>query len=572
MGRRIGTGFGMVAGRLSLSIGAKMMLTAVVSLSAVTILSLLHLQLGRVVGEKMGDSDHFREISDNLVLMRTAVLQSELVVKDAVARRGDFSKSNLRDLAIARKDFARGTKKVADFMRDASKALGERDAAGEFAALNRMIDEQVRPALGKDDFAALAAAAGQYDAKAANLNEMLETMADTSAAEMRRHFGSTATEIEKASAVNLATFAGSLLILVPLLFFSTRSILRPLKQLTRAMQLLAEGATDIAIPARERRDEIGAMAATVEVFRANTEKMHALERERQESGERAAQERRTLMDELAGRFDERMRGLIAAITSEGGKLRDLAEALTTVAAATGRHGGEAGDASRQAADNVKAVAAAAEELSASLREVAQQIQRSAAIAKQAVDDVEATGKDVESVAATAARINDVVKLIGEIASQTNLLALNATIEAARAGDAGKGFAVVAGEVKSLANQAAKATEDIAAQIDELHTVVSRSVKSISAVRGVIAEADAITAAVAGAIAQQSTATHEIASNVSQAAAGNQQVVTVIGLLADSAQEGQRTAEAVNAAAQALGEASSRLDRDVHAFVDQVRAA
>ena len=572
MGRRIGRLLGIVAGRLSLSISAKMMLTAMVSLSAVTVLSLLHLQLGRVVGEKMGDSDHFREISDNLVVMRTAVLQSELVVKDAVARRGDFSKGNLADLAIARKDFGRGAKKVADFMRDASKALGDRDAGAEFAELNRLIQEQVRPAIKKDDFAALSAAAAQYDDKAGKLNEMLETMADMASAEMRRHFGGTAIEIQKANVVNLATFGGSLLILVPLLFFSTRSILRPLKQLTGAMRLLAQGDAAIEIPARDRRDEIGAMAATVEVFRANTEKMHDLERERRDSQERAAEERRTLMDELAGRFDERMSGLIEAITSESGKLRGLAEALTTVAAATGRHGGEAGDASRQAADNVKAVAAAAEELSASLRDVAQQIQRSAAIAKQAVDEVEATGKDVESVAATAARINDVVKLIGEIASQTNLLALNATIEAARAGDAGKGFAVVAGEVKSLANQAAKATEDIAAQIDELHTVVSRSVKSISEVRGVIAEANSITTSVAGAIAQQSAATHEIASNVSQAAAGNQQVVTVIGLLADSAQEGQRTAEAVNAAAQTLAEASSRLDRDVHAFVDQVRAA
>ena len=143
------------------------------------------------------------------------------------------------------------------------------------------------------------------------------------------------------------------------------------------------------------------------------------------------------------------------------------------------------------------------------------------------------------MAATAARINDVVQLIGQIASQTNLLALNATIEAARAGAAGKGFAVVASEVKSLATQAAKATEDIGAQIGELHTVVSRSVKSMADVRRVIAEADIIAASVAGAIAQQSAATHEIAANVSRAAAGNEQIVGTIELLAGSAHEGSR---------------------------------
>ncbi len=572
MKKHIGEFAGKIAGRLSLSISRKMLLTAVVSLGAVSLLSLLHLQLGRVVSEKMGESDHFRQTSDSLVVMRTAVLQSELVVKDAVGRRADFSKANLSDLAIARKDFERESRKVADFMRDSTKALGDRDAGREFAELNRLIEEAVRPAIKSDDFAALASASGDYDTKAGALNEMLETMADLSTAEMRRHFAGTATEIAKADLVNLATFAGALIILVPLLFFSTRSILRPLKQLTRAMQRLAEGTTAIEIPARARRDEIGAMAATVEVFRANTEKMHALERERQESEQRAASERSALMDDLAGRFDQRMRGLIDAITSESGKLRGLAEALTTVAAATERHGGEAGDASKHAADNVKAVAAAAEELSASLQDVARQIERSAEIAKRAVDDVEATSKDVESVAATAARINDVVQLIGQIASQTNLLALNATIEAARAGAAGKGFAVVASEVKSLATQAAKATEDIGAQIDELHTVVSRSVKSMAEVRRVIAEADTIAASVAGAIAQQSAATHEIAANVSRAAAGNEQIVGTIELLAGSAREGQQTAAAVSAASQVLADASERLDRDVHAFVDQVRAA
>ena len=147
MKRHVGKVAGKIAGRLSLSISRKMLLTAVVSLGAVSLLSLLHLQLGWVVSEKMGESDHYRQISDSLVVMRTAVLQSELVVKDAVGRRADFSKANLSDLAIARKDFERESRKAADFMRDSSKALGDRDAGREFAELNRLIQEAIRPAI-----------------------------------------------------------------------------------------------------------------------------------------------------------------------------------------------------------------------------------------------------------------------------------------------------------------------------------------------------------------------------------------------------------------------------------------
>ena len=279
-----------------------------------------------------------------------------------------------------------------------------------------------------------------------------------------------------------------------------------------------------------------------------------------------------MMESLAQRFDQAMRGLIASITRESSRLADLAAAMTAVADTTERQGSEASEASQLSTSNVKAVAAASEELSSSLTEVAEQIERSAGIARKAVGDVAATSKDVESVAQTAARINDVVKLIGEIASQTNLLALNATIEAARAGEAGKGFAVVASEVKNLAGQAAKATEEITAQIAALHSVVSRSVKSMTEVRGVITEADTIAASVAAAIAQQSAATHEIAQNVAQAAGGNEQVFGTIQLLASSAREGQQTAAAVHAASQTLSEASERLERDVHAFLGHIRSA
>ena len=555
-----------------LTIRQKMLLMAVVSLATIALLSLLHLQLGRSVAEQMRESDHFRQIRDSLAVMQTALLQSEITIKDAIGRKADLTKNNLSDLAIARKDFDREYKKAADFLRDASKALGNRDAAREFGALSQLLDDEIRPGLKSGDAAAIASAGKTYDAKASDLNEMLETFADLSRAEMAKHFTSTEKETKHVEFLNIAMFVCSLLILIPLLFFSTRSILRPLRQLTAAMQVLAQGATTIDIPARERNDEIGAMALTVEVFRSNTEKMHALEQEREQAQQRAAEERQNLMNDLAGRFDEKMRGLIEAITTESTKLRSFAEEMMTVAETTHERGAAASDASMHSTSNVKAVARAADQLSASLQEVARRIERSAVIARKAVADVETTSKDVESVAATASRINDVVGLIGDIASQTNLLALNATIEAARAGEAGKGFAVVASEVKSLATQAAKATEDISAQIAELHAVVSRSVKSMADVHSVIVEADSIAASVASAIGEQDAATREIATNVAAAAKGNEQVFSAIKKLADSADEGRRTAEAVRATSRVLTDASDHLDQDVRAFLDQVRTA
>ena len=555
-----------------LSIRSKMLVTAFVSLGAITVMAVLHLQLGIEIAGQMDESDHYRQIRDSLSVMRTAVLQSELVTKDAIASRADLSKDNLRDLGLARSDFAREAKKVTDFLRNKSKALGNRDALHEFAEISGVLDLQIRPALRSGDAKALAATATDYGNRVDDLDEMLETFADMSTSEMSKHFQETAAATQRNEYLDIAMFAGSLLLLGPLFLFSTRSILGPLRQLTQAMQALAEGRTDIVIPARQRRDEIGAMALTVEVFRQNAEKIQALERERAETQQRAAEERRTLMDDLAHRFDGQMHGLTRRIATESAKLQDFAATMATVATATHERGTEANSASAQCSDHVRSVAAAAEELSASIQDVARQIERSADIARRAVTGVEATSKDVESVAATAARINDVVKFIEDIASKTNLLALNATIEAARAGEAGRGFAVVASEVKTLAMQAAKATEDIGKQITELHSVVARSVASMGDVRGIILESDEIASSVAGAIGQQGAATREIAQNVSAMASATEQVSVIVHELADSAGEGERSAEAIRGASEVLAAASTDLDGGVRAFVDQVRAA
>jgi methyl-accepting chemotaxis protein len=559
-----------LANRLSLSIRAKMILAGAISLAAVTVLSVLHLQLGWVVQQEMSESDKFLAIHDAIVDMRVQLMQAQIVVNKAVGLRAELSQDQLKDLALTRKLYEAGLKRAGDWVITEGKDNGGHDAKRDFEEINKILDEKIKPVLASGDFFSLSMVAKDYSDKVGYLDEFLDTASHDSGEETRRHFKTTLGEIDRADSYNLIASSFAWLVLLLLLPYTTITILRPLRALTTAMQHLARGDTSRAIPGG--RHEIGAMASTVEVFRANTERMHALERERAESAERAQHERAAMVASLAQRFDEAMRGLVASITRESAKLGDLAAAMTAVADTTERQGSEASEASQLSTSNVKAVAAASEELSSSLKEVAEQIERSAGIARKAVGDVEATSKDVESVVQSAARINDVVKLIGEIASQTNLLALNATIEAARAGEAGKGFAVVASEVKNLAGQAAKATEEITAQIAALHSVVARSVHSMTEVKGVIAEADAIAASVAAAIAQQSAATHEIAQNVAQAASGNEQVFGTIQLLASSAREGQQTAAAVHAASQTLSQASERLERDVQSFLSQIRAA
>jgi methyl-accepting chemotaxis protein len=558
-------------GRLGLTIRQKMLVMAVWSLGTIALLAGMNLQLSANIAEQMQLSDQQRQIRDSLAAMRTSVLQSELVAKDAIGSKADFTKNNLADLTLSRKDFEREFKKVGDFLRDKSKALGNRDAQREFGEINDLLEKRIRPALQSGKAEGLAAAAAEYGDRASDLNEMLESLADVATAELRKHFAATETEIRDSRYFDIAMFGGALVILLPLFFVTTISILRPLRRLTRIMQDLASGSTAMAIPEGKRRDEIGAMALTVEVFRSNTEKMHDLERERVETQERAAVERRALMDELATRLDAKTRDMIATITTESAKLRDFAATMTIVADATHERSATASATSQESTGNVKAVAAA-EELSASIQEMARQIERSATITRKAVDGIEATAKDVEGVAETASRINHVVKFIEDIASKTNLLALNATIEAARAGEAGKGFAVVASEVKSLATQAAKATEDIGTQIRELHAVVGRSVASMGEVRSVVLEADGIAATVAGAIRQQGAATDEIARNVVAAAAGNEAVSAAIEALEGSAGEGQRAAASVHTTSEVLAGASASLGDDLRALLDQVRAA
>jgi methyl-accepting chemotaxis protein len=268
-------------------------------------------------------------------------------------------------------------------------------------------------------------------------------------------------------------------------------------------------------------------------------------------------------------FAASMTGVVETVGRAAGTLQGDAQSLSNAAEKSSRQAMTVATASEQASSNVQTVASAAEQLSHSISEIARQVAKSSQVAAAAVRQAGETSGTMKSLAEAADRIGEVVRLINDIASQTNLLALNATIEAARAGEAGKGFAVVASEVKSLANQTARATEDIKSQVTEIQTAASRAVEAISSIDTTIREIDEIGSAIAAAVEQQGAATGEIARNVQQAASGTAQVSANIAGVNDAVAETGRTAQSVLGGAQEVARQAETLRQQVDGFVKQI---
>ncbi|MBF0305358.1 MAG: HAMP domain-containing protein [Alphaproteobacteria bacterium] len=348
-------------------------------------------------------------------------------------------------------------------------------------------------------------------------------------------------------------------------------ISNPIQAMTHAMTVLAGGDKTIVIPATDHKDEVGDMAQAVQVFKDNMIRADQLAAEQEQA--RVAREQRTRkVESLTQEFDKSSGGALDSVSSAATQLQSTASSMTATAEETSRQATAVAAAAEQASSNVQTVASAAEELSSSISEISRQVATAARIAGQAVDEARRTDAMVQGLADAASKIGDVVNLINDIASQTNLLALNATIEAARAGDAGKGFAVVANEVKSLANQTAKATDEIGAQITAVQGATRQAVEAIQNIGRTIGDISEINTTIASAVEEQGAATQEIARNVQQASSGTQEVTSNISGVTQAAGETGHAASDVLNASNELGRQASILRNFVQKFLEDVRTA
>jgi methyl-accepting chemotaxis protein len=521
--------------------------------------------------------------------LRTVYIDRVVPLEQISSIQSDYFKIRLavidavgtRDVAVVQKDAAAIAESVghaqelwnaylATYLTPEEKILAE-ETQRSFAAYDA-IRTRVLEALGSGDFDG-----GKALAKAEGAPALAKLMEDI--AKLKQLQVDVAkSEYDNASAAyafNRLLLIGGLVAAVLLgaavAYVVGRSITVPLRRIIGVMQALTSGDLAVAVAGTERKDEIGEVSRAVSVFKDGLAETARLRQEQEEAKQRAEAERREAMLALASRFEQTVGGVVNDVTSSAQQLQVTAQSMTATAEETSRQSTAVAAASEQTTQNVQTVASATEELSASITEIGSQVGESSRIVASAVRQAEETNQKVQGLAAAAEKIGDVVRLINDIAGQTNLLALNATIEAARAGEAGKGFAVVASEVKTLATQTARATEEIGGQIRAIQDATGASAEAIAAISETINRVNEISAAIASAVEEQGAATQEISRNVQQAAQGTTEVSSNIASVTQAAGETGAAASQVLAAAGALSRGGTELKAQVGEFLRTIRA-
>jgi methyl-accepting chemotaxis protein len=368
----------------------------------------------------------------------------------------------------------------------------------------------------------------------------------------------------------VAAFAA--LVVLALTMLVVRRVTKPLAWVTETLTAIANGRNDVEITCDDRPDEIGDIARTLAVFKNNALERQRFGDERAAGAVAAVEQRKAELLRFVDAFQASVGGIIDNVLHSSGEFETVARQLTQTARTTAELSGRSAGASETASEHVRSAAVASDELSHSIADISRQVQESNGIAAEAVQQAAATDQRINELSEAGSRIGDVVKLITSIAEQTNLLALNATIEAARAGDAGRGFAVVAQEVKTLAGQTAKATEEIGSQIANMQLATRESVGAIKAIGQTIERISGIATSISGAVDQQRAATQNIVQSVRSAASGTAEVVSNIRNAARGADETGESSNRMFSSATALSAESLRLKAEVERFLNGMRAA